>query len=406
MSFLIQAATVLLEGFISFFSPCIIPLLPLYMGYLAGNAKEKDKQGKIIYRRKIVFLYTLCFILGISMSFFILGLSFTALGTFLKNYKTTIAIIGAIIIIILGLFQLKIIKFKFLQKEKKLNIALNPNKMNPIVAFGMGFIFSFAWTPCVGPALSSVLIMASSAESMLLGNLLVLIYAVGFIIPFLILGLTTGEALNFLKKKQHVLENVVRVGGILLILVGTYILVTNIDFKQASKIEENCGINEETGLASCKNNNLNTSNNNARYKVEKFTLKDQNNKKHDWEEYKDKVVILHFWSTDCIACKNELKELKKLYEHYNKNKEDVILLSVISPKLEHKTVKQVKKFIESKDINYPVLLDNSGEFFSKFEIVSYPNTFIVKNSIIKLTIPGASTFEKLIDSVEKVKAAK
>lgn len=406
MSFLIQATTVLLEGFISFFSPCIIPLLPLYMGYLAGNAKEKDKQGKIIYRRKIVFLYTLCFILGISMSFFILGLSFTALGTFLKDYKATIAIIGAIIIIILGLFQLKIIKFKFLQKEKKLNIALNPNKMNPIVAFGMGFIFSFAWTPCVGPALSSVLIMASSAESMLLGNLLVLIYAVGFIIPFLILGLTTGEALNFLKKKQHVLENVVRVGGILLILVGTYILVTNIDFKKASTIEENCGINEETGLASCKNNNLNTSNNKARYKVEKFTLKDQNNKKHDWDEYKDKVVILHFWSTDCIACKNELKELKKLYEHYNKNKEDVILLSVISPKLEHKTVKQVKKFIESKDISYPVLLDNSGEFFSKFEIVSYPNTFIVKNSIIKLTIPGASTFEKLIDSVEKVKDSK
>lgn len=405
MSFLIQATTVLLEGFISFFSPCIIPLLPLYMGYLAGNAKEKDKQGKIIYRRKIVFLYTLCFILGISMSFFILGLSFTALGTFLKDYKATIAIIGAIIIIILGLFQLKIIKFKFLQKEKKLNIALNPNKMNPIVAFGMGFIFSFAWTPCVGPALSSVLIMASSAESMLLGNLLVLIYAVGFIIPFLILGLTTGEALNFLKKKQHVLENVVRVGGILLILVGTYILVTNIDFKKASTIEENCGINEETGLASCKNN-LNTSNNKARYKVEKFTLKDQNNKKHDWDEYKDKVVILHFWSTDCIACKNELKELKKLYEHYNKNKEDVILLSVISPKLEHKTVKQVKKFIESKDISYPVLLDNSGEFFSKFEIVSYPNTFIVKNSIIKLTIPGASTFEKLIDSVEKVKDSK
>lgn len=406
MSFLIQAATVLLEGFISFFSPCVIPLLPLYMGYLAGNAKEKDKNGKIIYRRKVVFLYTLCFVLGISMSFFILGLSFTALGTFLKDYKTTIAIIGAIIIIILGLFQLKIIKFKFLQKEKKLNIALNPNKMNPIVAFGMGFIFSFAWTPCVGPALSSVLIMASSAESMLLGNLLVFIYAIGFIIPFLILGLATGEALNFLKKKQHILEKVVKIGGVLLILVGTYILVTNINFKQASKIEENCGINEETGLASCKNNNLNTSNNKARYKVEKFILKDQNNKKHDWNEYKDKVVILHFWSTDCVACKKELKELKKLYEHYNKNKEDVILLSVISPKLEHKSAKQVKKFIESKNISYPVLLDNTGEFFSKFEIVSYPNTFIIKDSIIKLTIPGASTFEKLIDSVEKVKTRK
>ena len=171
MDFLIQGVTVLLEGIISFFSPCVIPLLPLYMGYLAGNAKEKTKDGKIIYKRKKVFLYTLFFVLGISMSFFILGLSFTTLGSFFKEYKTIIAIIGGIIIVILGLFQLKIIKFKSLQKEKKLNININPNKMNPIVAFVMGFLFSFAWTPCVGPALSSVLIMASSADSMLLGNI-------------------------------------------------------------------------------------------------------------------------------------------------------------------------------------------------------------------------------------------
>ena len=92
MSFLIQSATVLLEGLISFFSPCVIPLLPLYMGYLAGGAKEKTKDGKIIYKRKRVFLYTLFFVLGISMSFFILGLSFTALGSFFKEYKTIIAI--------------------------------------------------------------------------------------------------------------------------------------------------------------------------------------------------------------------------------------------------------------------------------------------------------------------------
>ena len=204
MNFIIQGSAVLLEGLISFFSPCVIPLLPLYMGYLAGSAKEKTKEGKIIYKRKKVFLYTLFFVLGISMSFFILGLSFTVIGSFLKEYKSIIAIIGGIIIIVLGLFQLKIINFKFLQKEKKLKVNINPNKMNPVVAFIMGFLFSFAWTPCVGPALSSVLIMASSAESMLIGNLLVLIYAIGFIIPFLILGLFTGEVLIFLKKKQYI----------------------------------------------------------------------------------------------------------------------------------------------------------------------------------------------------------
>ena len=402
MNFIIQGSAVLLEGLISFFSPCVIPLLPLYMGYLAGSAKEKTKEGKIIYKRKKVFLYTLFFVLGISMSFFILGLSFTVIGSFLKEYKSIIAIIGGIIIIVLGLFQLKIINFKFLQKEKKLKVNINPNKMNPVVAFIMGFLFSFAWTPCVGPALSSVLIMESSAESMLIGNLLVVIYAIGFIIPFLILGLFTGEVLNFLKKKQHILERIVQVGGILLILVGSYILITNIDITTSSKIEQNCGIDEETGLASCKTGNT-TTNNKTSYKVEKFILKDQNDRTHNWKDYKDKVVLLHFWSTDCVACKKEIKELEKLYEHYDKNKQEVVLLSVVSPKLERKSSKKIKKIIKQRNIDFPVLLDNTGEFFSKFEIISYPNTFIVKDSIIKLTIPGASTFEKLTESVESIK---
>ena len=402
MNFIIQGSAVLLEGLISFFSPCVIPLLPLYMGYLAGSAKEKTKEGKIIYKRKKVFLYTLFFVLGISMSFFILGLSFTVIGSFLKEYKSIIAIIGGIIIIVLGLFQLKIINFKFLQKEKKLKVNINPNKMNPVVAFIMGFLFSFAWTPCVGPALSSVLIMASSAESMLIGNLLVLIYAIGFIIPFLILGLFTGEVLIFLKKKQYILERIVQVGGILLILVGSYILITNIDITTSSKLEQNCGIDEETGLASCKTGST-TTNNKTSYKVEKFILKDQNDRTHNWKDYKDKVVLLHFWSTDCVACKKEIKELQKLYEHYNKNKKEVVLLSVVSPKLERKSSKKIKKIIKQRNIDFPVLLDNTGEFFSKFEIISYPNTFIAKDSIIKLTIPGASTFEKLTESVESIK---
>lgn len=403
MSFLIQSITVLLEGLISFFSPCVIPLLPLYMGYLAGNAKEKTKDGKIIYKRKKVFLYTLLFVLGISTSFFILGLSFTAIGTFFKKYKSIIAIIGGVIIIILGLFQLKIIKFKFLQKERKLKININPNKMNPLVAFLMGFLFSFAWTPCVGPALSSVLIMASSADSMLLGNMLVLIYAIGFIIPFLILGLFTGEVLNFLKQKQNVLNKIVKIGGILLILVGSYVLITNIDFTVSSTNQQNCGIDEETGLASCKAGSPSSSSTKKSYRVEKFTLKDQNGKTHNWNDYKDKVVLLHFWSTDCVACKNEIKELEKLYKHYNNNREDVILLSVVSPKLEHKSTNKIKKIVANRDISFPVLMDETGEFFSKFEIVSYPNTFIVKDSVIKLTIPGASTYDKLTESVEEIK---
>lgn len=402
MTILIQSLTVLLEGLISFFSPCVIPLLPLYLGYLTENSKEKDKDGNVIYKRSKVLIHTLFFVLGISMSFFILGISFTTLGSLLKEYKSIIAIVGSIIIIILGLFQMKVINFKFLQREKKLRLNINPNKMNPIVAFLMGFIFSFAWTPCVGPALSSVLIMASSAESIFLGNLLVLIYAIGFIIPFLVLGLSTTTVLNFLKRKQNVLENIVKIGGLLLVLVGCYTLVTNIDLKKEAKTTENCTINEETGLASCKQGGKTTSPK-KKYKIDKLTLKDQNNKPYNWEDYKDKTVILHFWQTDCIACRNELKELKVVYKHYNQNKDEVILLSIVSPELEHKKKSTIKDFIEQKKINFPVLIDETGEFFEKFEIISYPSTFIVKDSTLELTIPGATTKEKLTETVDKIK---
>lgn len=393
--------TVFLEGLISFFSPCIIPIIPLYMSYLAGSAKTVNEDGTITYKRKTTLLHTLFFVLGISASFFILGLSFTAIGSFFNNSKYILLIICGILIIVMGLFQTGIIKIKFLQKEKKINANINIKKMNPFFAFILGFLFSFAWTPCVGPALSSVLIMASSADSMLLGNILVFIYALGFIIPFLILGLFTGEVLSFLKKKQNILDKVVKVGGILLILVGAYILFTNVSFTISSNVKENCGIDEETGLASCKvtDNNQTTK---KSYRVSKFTLKDQNNNIYEWKDYKDKVVLLHFWATDCVACKRELKELDKLYSHYNENKDDVILLTVLSPKLENKSKKHIKKIIEERNIKFPVLIDETGEFFSRFEIISYPNTFIVKDSIIKLTIPGASTYERLITSVNEV----
>ena len=127
MSELIGGIAVFLEGIISFFSPCVIPLIPLYMGYLASSAKEVDEKGNITYKKKIVLIYTLFFILGISMSFFILGLSFTGLGLFFKDNRKIFLEVGGILIVILGLFQLGILKVDFLNKEKKVKNNFNPN---------------------------------------------------------------------------------------------------------------------------------------------------------------------------------------------------------------------------------------------------------------------------------------
>ena len=161
---------VFLEGMLSFLSPCVLPLLPVYISYLAGNGKEIDEQGNIKYQRKKVFINTILFVLGISFAFFILGMSFSAIGTFFRQYQQTFTIIAGIFIILMGLVQLGAFKISFLEKEHKIQTKNNLKKMTPILAFILGFTFSFAWTPCIGPALASVLMLASSSESIWQGN--------------------------------------------------------------------------------------------------------------------------------------------------------------------------------------------------------------------------------------------
>ena len=215
----VSTILVFLEGFISFFSPCVLPLIPVYISYLAGNGKKVNSDGTITYERKKVLLNTLFFVLGISSVFFILGLSFSALGIFFNKNRDIFSKIGGAIIIILGLVQLDIIKLNFLKIEKRINLDAG-GKMNPILAYIMGFTFSFAWTPCVGPALASVLILSSNAKNAFTGNMLVLVYALGFIIPFIILGIFTTETLNFFKEKRNLVKYTIKAGGLILIVIG------------------------------------------------------------------------------------------------------------------------------------------------------------------------------------------
>ncbi|MBP7223242.1 MAG: sulfite exporter TauE/SafE family protein, partial [Sedimentibacter sp.] len=112
-----------------------------------------------------------------------------------------------------------IIKLNFLKMEKRINMDIG-GKMNPILAYIMGFTFSFAWTPCVGPALASVLILASNAENAFAGNMLVFVYALGFIIPFIILGIFTTETLNFFKEKRNLVKYTIKLGGFILVIIG------------------------------------------------------------------------------------------------------------------------------------------------------------------------------------------
>ena len=208
-----------LVGIASFFSGCVLPILPLYIGYLLGE-QSIDENGNRVYKKYRVIINTTFFVLGISTVFFILGQGALSIGVFLNSHIRLFEKIAGVFIIILGLFQLRIIKIGIFNKNKSFMNKFNPQNINFIKAYLMGFLFSFSWTPCIGVTLSSVLIMASTSETKIYGNFLILIYTLGFIIPFIIVSIFTATFFNLLKRKNEIINVMSKVGGVILIIMG------------------------------------------------------------------------------------------------------------------------------------------------------------------------------------------
>lgn len=399
---------VFIEGVVSFFSPCVLPLIPLYMGYLAGGASIEDgTESEKKKRRKTIFIHTMFFVLGISVAFFLLGLGFSSIGSLIRSKGDLFAKISGLIIIVLGLKQMGLLKIKFLERNVSLNKKVNTKNMNPIAAFIMGFGFSFAWTPCVGPALASVLLLASNSKSVLEGNLYVLLYSVGFLIPFLILGLFTGEALNFLKRKQNIMGKIVKIGGAILVIMG--LLLFSGTFGKFESLFNPSGStsSQKTEESSNKTSTESKEEKKEENKPQKMTtieLKDQNGNLINIEkDFKGKVVFLNFFATWCPPCIEEMPDIQKLYEDNGFNKKDVVIIGVAGPGIGREVDEAgVKKFLTEHKIEYPVLMDHSGKIFEDYRVYSLPTTYMIdKDSYVYGYITGGMNRDVMDSAIKE-----
>ncbi|GAA0329809.1 cytochrome c biogenesis protein CcdA [Bacillus carboniphilus] len=206
-------------GLLSFFSPCVFPLLPAYVTHLTGG---KIEDSKLQVNRQTLYLRSLGFIIGFSIIFIALGASASFLGQLLMNYRVLIMQIAGFLIILFGLQMAGLLKIKFLMKEKRFHTEQKSKNIFSSVVLGMAF--ATGWSPCVGLALSSILLLASQSDTLTYGIFLLSIYSLGMAIPFIIISIVISYSLKALRKINKYLSKLAFVNGIIMILLGFLVL--------------------------------------------------------------------------------------------------------------------------------------------------------------------------------------
>ena len=207
-------------GLISFLSPCVLPLIPGYISYISGSSLND-----LIEKKRVNIIPIILFTLGFSIVFIIFGAASTFLGQVLLQNSYELRIVAGLLIVILSLHILGAINIKFLNYEKRIQTNTNTNFYSPIV---IGMAFAFGWTPCIGPILGSILVLAATEESINKGILLLIFYSLGLALPFILSGYLIQKFLIFSKNFKKNINLVSKIGGFILLITGVLILTNQL----------------------------------------------------------------------------------------------------------------------------------------------------------------------------------
>ena len=207
-------------GLISFLSPCVLPLIPGYISYISGSSFNE-----LVERKNVNLAPTILFTIGFSIVFVIFGAASTYLGKVLLQNSNELRIFAGFVIIVFSLHIIGIINIKFLNYEKRIHTNINKNFYSPVL---IGMAFAFGWTPCIGPILGSILVLAATEDSINKGILLLGFYSLGLAIPFVLSGYLIQKFLIFSKNFKKNINLVSKIGGIILLITGVLILTNHL----------------------------------------------------------------------------------------------------------------------------------------------------------------------------------
>ncbi len=376
------------EGLLSFFTPCVLPLIPVYLSFLSGLSFDQLMQTtSAATRLKKVFGNTLLFVFGFSAVFVTLGLVATGLGAFFNKYRGPIGFGAALIILILALHFMGAFQIRFLNYEKRFDVGAQ-KKMGPLSSFLFGLAFAFGWTPCIGPILASVLLIAANQPGY--GGFLLATYAAGLAIPFLLTALFFNTFMGLFNRIKRHMVTVELIIGALLVVAAAYLMFNPLPvplwkpllgttaamavvivLKLAAKVPVRwpalivaLGLLASGGFVLAQETGGGAD-------ITQFGWTDATGRPADLSKYDGKVLLVQFFASWCEPCKDEIPKLAKIWREHPHEGFVILGVNVDADRMDG------VQFVHGMNIPYPVVYGKSSNLPALGLREAFPNNVVI-----------------------------
>jgi cytochrome c-type biogenesis protein len=393
----ISITLALIAGLASFLSPCVLPLVPVYVSLISGaSVKELQNTETASRLRWVVFTNSVTFVIGFSIVFMSLGVAAGLLGTRLSSSLPLITRAAGVLVIVFGLHMAGVLKIPFLYQDTRSQASTGKG---PIGSFLMGLAFAAGWSPCVGPILAGILVLAANKQTVLQATGLLGLYSIGLAIPFLLTALAISQFLQFLNKFKRHLHKVEVTAGVLLVGIGLLIVTNNFTLLNRVIPDLTKWLPEPTVSSppvSAKAVDP------AKVlpviaDAPEQTYTDLEGKPINLSSLKGKVVALDFWATWCVPCREEVPIFNEMSSKYKDRGLTVLAVAVDSGD------DAIKKFMKDYSIQYQVAVGTTeqGSAFDPFP--GLPKTILIdKQGRVRAKHLGFTPKEEFDYEIEKL----